>query len=257
MWQVALGTGAANTVKYTWLTVDADKDGYPNFDPESFFRALQTLGLDPSASLVITNMQATFDGGRSTSKVYVGFGFLEHESRFLCPDYDNKCIPPPGTTSQAIPAPSGSSTAREAESVVRGRAQSFIYHNGLTYNHENWLSFLKGVRESVASHVLSDDEVGRLLESECARVCRECGSPNSGEMAKRGVNITMHGEFATFVCGRCKKENEAELGLISKTHGVDVLCSCGAIAHIPPYVWCRTCGEGLSFGWRDKISQER
>lgn len=96
LWLVALGTGAANTVKYTWLTGDADKDGYPYFDPESTFRALQKLGLDSSASLVITKMQATLDGGRSTSKVYVGFGFLEEESRFLCPDYDNKCIPPPG-----------------------------------------------------------------------------------------------------------------------------------------------------------------
>jgi hypothetical protein len=84
--------------------------------------------------------------------------------------------------------------------------------------------------------------------------CPECGAPYSAEMAKRGVRITINREYAEFACLGCKKQAQADLEHIDKAKGVRVLCSCGATTYIPPSVWCKTCGGGLSTGWQKQIS---
>lgn len=97
LWIAALETGAADKIKYTWLHVPAGQNGYPDIGhPEAIADALRKIGLDSSSSLVLMMAQATVDGGATTSKLWLGFGFREQESRILCLDCDNKCIPPKG-----------------------------------------------------------------------------------------------------------------------------------------------------------------
>jgi len=87
--------------------------------------------------------------------------------------------------------------------------------------------------------------------------CPECGEPDPAEMARRGVEVTLFRVFATFACFRCNMQQKVDLTFIDKAEGVDVRCSCGAIAHIPPSVWCQTCGEGMSTGWQNRVSKKR
>ena len=83
--------------------------------------------------------------------------------------------------------------------------------------------------------------------------CSECGSPYSEEMAKRGVQVTFDGAFARLSCPRCSNALRAPLETITQLAGGRVKCSCGAIAWIPPTVWCKTCKQGLSSGWQEMI----
>jgi hypothetical protein len=84
--------------------------------------------------------------------------------------------------------------------------------------------------------------------------CPECGAPYSAEMAKRGVRVTINREYAEFACFACKKQQQADLEFIDKAKGVQAQCSCGSVAYIPPSVWCKTCGGGLSTGWQKHLS---
>jgi len=60
-----------------------------------------------------------------------------------------------------------------------------------------------------------------------------------------------------FSCGKCNEPQKLVRKHISKTKGIDVLCSCGAITHVPPSVWCKTCGEGFPEDWESKLSRKR
>jgi hypothetical protein len=84
--------------------------------------------------------------------------------------------------------------------------------------------------------------------------CPECGAPYSAEMAKRGVQVTLNGVFAKFECSGCKAQQKVDLEFIDKAKGIQVLCSCGAAAYVPPSVLCKTCGGGLSTGWQEQVS---
>ena len=87
--------------------------------------------------------------------------------------------------------------------------------------------------------------------------CPECGQPDPAEMAKRGVEVTLFRVFATFPCYKCKTPQKVDFTFIERAEGVDVRCSCGAIAYVPPSVWCKTCGKGMSQGWQSAISKKR
>jgi hypothetical protein len=86
-------------------------------------------------------------------------------------------------------------------------------------------------------------------------VCQECGAPASRSMMDRDVDVTLNGVFANFNCPKCQSRERAPLEAITKDKGVRVVCSsCQAIAYIPPWVWCNTCGRGLSSGWQQQIA---
>ena len=86
--------------------------------------------------------------------------------------------------------------------------------------------------------------------------CPECGAPETVRMRERGVQVTFNGAFAEFACLACNTRNQAPLESIDRSRGVQVLCSCRAITFIPPSVWCKTCGQGLSTGWQKAISKQ-
>jgi hypothetical protein len=87
-------------------------------------------------------------------------------------------------------------------------------------------------------------------------VCPECGSPKSLRMMERGIEVTFQGAFAVFACPQCQRNQSVSLDDIPKAGGVHVICqSCRAISTIPGSVWCKTCGDGLSSGWQQKISK--
>jgi predicted Zn finger-like uncharacterized protein len=87
-------------------------------------------------------------------------------------------------------------------------------------------------------------------------VCPECGSPKSLRMMERGIEVTFNGISARFDCPQCHESQKVPLDSIAKDRGVLVKCSrCGAISFIPASVWCKTCGDGLSSGWQQKISK--
>ena len=83
--------------------------------------------------------------------------------------------------------------------------------------------------------------------------CPECGAPTSREMAKRDVRVTFNGVFVDFSCQACSAKQRIPLNSITKSAGVRVKCPCGAIAWLPPSIWCRTCGKGLSTGWQQSM----
>jgi hypothetical protein len=87
--------------------------------------------------------------------------------------------------------------------------------------------------------------------------CPECGAPESAEMGKRGVQVTISEVLATFACRDCNAQQRVQLDFIDKAKGLDVLCSCGAITFVPPSVWCKTCGMGLSTGWQRSVTTKR
>jgi ssDNA-binding Zn-finger/Zn-ribbon topoisomerase 1 len=86
--------------------------------------------------------------------------------------------------------------------------------------------------------------------------CPECGAPETVRMRERGVEVTFNGIFARFDCPKCHEANKIPLDAIEKEKGVSVQCvsSCRNIAYVPPTVWCKICGRGLSTGWQKQIS---
>ena len=139
----------------------------------------------------------------------------------------------------------------QAETTVRRMAFNFFRETGLTWNQEGFLAFLGNVREKVPSHILSETDVGRLLEDERRQICPECNTP----LYSFGISFDLGiGYYALFSCGRCGDLQKLQTALISKEKGVDVLCRCGAVTHVPPTVWCRTCGKGFPEDWKSKLS---
>jgi hypothetical protein len=118
-------------------------------------------------------------------------------------------------------------------------ALQFIRHSGLD------------AAENAAKLLISH---GAIATPGKDSACPECGAPYSAEMAKRAVRITINREYAEFACLGCKKQAQADLEHIDKAKGVRVLCSCGVTTYIPPSVWCKTCGGGLSTGWQKQIT---
>jgi len=102
------------------------------------------------------------------------------------------------------------------------------------------------------------EKITALLEQHGAQkvpgktaTCPECGAPESVHMKDRGVQVTLHGVFAGFSCPHCKKEEQVPLDAIDKAWGLQVSCpSCHRDVFVPPTVWCKTCGIGLSTGWQ-------
>lgn len=85
--------------------------------------------------------------------------------------------------------------------------------------------------------------------------CTECGAPVSKRMMERGVHPTFNGIFARFPCPSCHQAEDVYLEDINMALGINVRCpSCKYIAYVPPSVWCKTCGIGLSNGWQDQVS---
>jgi len=114
------------------------------------------------------------------------------------------------------------------------------------------------------SPVAEAEKIAQLLSSRGAAAtpgkdsaCPECGAPYSEGMAKRGVHVTFSGAFAEFACLECNERQQASLESIDKAKGAQVMCSCRAIAFVPPSVWCKACGQGLSNGWQSTLQKVR
>lgn len=85
--------------------------------------------------------------------------------------------------------------------------------------------------------------------------CDECGSPEPKKMSQRNVNVTIEGAVADVKCHKCPAILEIHIEKIDRTRGIRVQCPpCQCIMFIPPSVWCKTCGEGLSTGWSDSVT---
>jgi hypothetical protein len=87
--------------------------------------------------------------------------------------------------------------------------------------------------------------------------CTECGSPNMREMATRGLEFVPYGDVnAVFECPACHATLKVSVQLLDKNRGIQVICdTCNKVAFIPPSVWCRKCGVGLSTGWQKGITR--
>ena len=84
--------------------------------------------------------------------------------------------------------------------------------------------------------------------------CPECGSPETIQVIKRGIQVTLNGSYAVFSCPSCHEKINCSMYEIDKQKGVRVSCSlCNYVASIPSSVWCRTCGNSLSTGWQSKV----
>jgi len=129
-------------------------------------------------------------------------------------------------------------------------------------NPGNWENLLSTLKDS-EYWPMEPEAIGVLLDKLKSAApakdspCPECGDPDSTEMAARGLEIGLFRVLAAFSCLRCKAQHKVDLTFIDKAEGVDVRCSCGAIAHLPPSVWCQTCGKALSTGWQSKASSKR
>jgi len=84
--------------------------------------------------------------------------------------------------------------------------------------------------------------------------CHECGSPETAQVIKRGVQVTLDGTYAVFSCPSCHKKINCSIYEIDKQKGVQVFCPvCNYVASIPSTVWCKTCGYSLSTEWQSKV----
>jgi hypothetical protein len=120
-------------------------------------------------------------------------------------------------------------------------AQAEGGYTALTYISRSFSDKAKKIEE-----LLIGRGVARLTS------CPECGAPETEQMLKRGVHVTLNfGVYAEFTCRRCNAQQEVRL---DRAKGVHVACSCGVNALVPPSVWCRTCGKGLSNGWQSKVT---
>jgi len=87
-------------------------------------------------------------------------------------------------------------------------------------------------------------------------ICDECGAPDKICMQQRGVQASTNAVYVEFACRRCFKRQQIALHSIDKANGLKITCqSCRAIMFIPPMVWCRTCGIGLSTGWQKHVTR--
>jgi len=117
--------------------------------------------------------------------------------------------------------------------------------------------------QKVTERVIEQGDSGitnaiEMLTSRYWNVCTECGFPDIFYMEERGYHITISGAFAEYSCPGCKKELTFQFEYRDKATGIQVLCgSCRTVAYVPPSVWCKTCGKGLSTGWQKQISTGR
>lgn len=76
--------------QFVKFTANKSKGGYP--DIGSIPVLLSKLGLSSQSSIVINISVISLDGGKSKSKVYVGFAYLDKTPRIILP-YNDACIP--------------------------------------------------------------------------------------------------------------------------------------------------------------------
>jgi hypothetical protein len=118
-------------------------------------------------------------------------------------------------------------------------------------------------RQKVTERVIEqgDSEITKAIEMLTSRywtICPECGFPGIAHMEERAYHITISGAFAEYSCPGCKKTLTFQFEYRDKATGTQVLCgSCRTVAYVPPSVWCKTCGKGLSNGWQKQISTGR
>ena len=153
-----------------------------------------------------------------------------------------------------------------AQNILRweesGNPREWVLQRNGQWTHSDWEVLLSTLKHS-EFWPMEPEGIGILLEKLRTTLpgtdssCPECGDPNSGDMANRGVEVTLFRVFATLPCLKCNATLKVELRSVDKAEGVDVRCSCGGIAHIPPSVWCRTCGKGLSTAWQSKVTSKR
>jgi ankyrin repeat protein len=88
--------------------------------------------------------------------------------------------------------------------------------------------------------------------------CPECGAMETDRMQERGYHLTSGAAFGKYSCPGCKKKLTFQFEYQDKATGIQVLCgSCRTVAYVPPSIWCKTCGKGLSTGWQKQISTGR
>jgi ankyrin repeat protein len=145
------------------------------------------------------------------------------------------------------------SSRTEAESKVRKMAFELFRKHGLTWNQDGFLAFLESVRSRVPAELLSEGDIRRVLEDQRRKICPECQTPlySFGISWEAGI-----GSYALFSCGKCGQVQKLKTQLINKARGIDVLCSCGAVTHVPPSVWCNKCGVGFPEDWQSKLSRK-
>ena len=68
-------------VKCGWFATDADKNGYPNLG--AFPEAMKKSGVTDPFSIVTRVWDVSFDGDRTTSKIWVGFAFRDNDPRII------------------------------------------------------------------------------------------------------------------------------------------------------------------------------
>lgn len=115
-------------------------------------------------------------------------------------------------------------------------------------------------RQKVKERVIEQGDSGiskaiEMVMSRYLNACPECGFPQIVSMEERAYYITASGAFGWYSCPGCKKKLTFQFEYRDKATGIQVLCgACRTVAYIPPSVWCKTCGKGLSSGWQKQIS---
>lgn len=172
--------------------------------------------------------------------------------------FGGAATPTPKAQSTVQPTRGGALVAAKAAESINVQQMAFrsLRENEFAWNDDLFVAFLNRVRSTVPAHLLSDVDVRGLVEDMRRRYCPRCHTrryiPGDTEYALHGTELC-----ALFSCGKCDEPQKLLASSISKTKGVDVLCSCGAITHVPPAVWCKTCGEGLSPDWQSYLLRKR
>ena len=112
-----------------------------------------------------------------------------------------------------------------------------------------------GLSEAEAIVALLEKAGAQLVPGDTA-VCSECGAPDGWKMSGRHVRHQLDGRgtIVEFPCLDCGETVEAPLAEIDKARGVRMICPrCSGVTHIPPSVWCKTCGKSLSTGWHSQM----
>ena len=77
--------------KFISFATSASVGGYP--DSGFIPTALKNAGMSDLSSIVISDTMITLDGGRTFSKVFVGFAFRDNKPKIIIPAYTGGCIP--------------------------------------------------------------------------------------------------------------------------------------------------------------------
>jgi len=90
------------TLKNCTLMSEANDAGFPHPNPDGFHKELQKLGLSSSDSLVINPAVNSYDGGKTKTKLLVGFAFRDKEQCCYYP-LRNGCAVPGVTILESEP----------------------------------------------------------------------------------------------------------------------------------------------------------